>query len=263
MDAQKSTLTFYDIASGPPVHPFAPNPWKARYALNFTNTPYRTTWVPFLEVGATRKKLGVPASRKHPDGTDFLTLPILYDPTTSSSTQQEGTFVGDSLDIAIHLHNKHYTPDGGRPPLFPPNSIALHRAFNAHVDALFSINGAQIAGYYMPLDPATADASRAEFARRVGVARWEDLEIPLGSEERKTKLAAFEAALGSGLAVWFVRRDEGPFLEGKTPMYADLIIGGWLQMMRNCLPEWEELKGWHGGLFGRLHDALEEWAEVS
>lgn len=233
------------------------------YTLNFTKTPYRTTWVPLPDVAATRKKLGVPASRKHPDGTDFLTLPILYDPSTKSSTQQEGTFVGDSFDIAIHLHNKHPSPDGGRPPLFPSNTLALHRTFNAHVDALFSLNGAQLAGYYMPFDPATAEATRADMARRAGVSRWEELELPPGSEERKQKLAAFEAALGSGLAAWFVRRDEGPFLEGRTPMYADLIVGGWLQMMRNCLPEWEELRGWHEGLWGRLYDALEQWAEVS
>ncbi|KAL8749245.1 MAG: hypothetical protein Q9184_006881, partial [Pyrenodesmia sp. 2 TL-2023] len=110
------------------------------YALNFTKTPYRTTWVPLPDVAATRKKLGVPASRKHPDGTDFLTLPILYDPSTIPPTQQEGTFVGDSFDIAIHLHNKHFSSDGGRPSLFPPNTLALHRTFNAHVDALFSIN---------------------------------------------------------------------------------------------------------------------------
>ena len=242
--------------------PFATNA-SHRYALNFTKTPYRTTWIPIPDVAATRKKLGVPACRKHTDGTDFLTLPILHDPTTGSSTQQEGTFVGDSFDIAIYLHNKHSSPDGGRPPLFPPNSLALHRSFNAHVDTLFSFNGAQLAMSCMPFDPATAEASRALFARRSGVPRWEDLEIPQGSEERKKKLAAFEAALESGLAAWFVRRDEGPFLEGRTPMYADLIVGGWLQMMRNCLPEWEELRGWHGGLWGRLHDALEEWAEVS
>ena len=115
----------------------------------------------------------------------------------------------------------------------------------------------------MPLDPATAEISRAEAVRRAGVSRWEDFEIPQGSEERKKKLAAFEAALGSGLAAWFVRRDEGPFLEGRTPIYADMIVGGWLQFMRNCLPEWKELREWHGGLWGNLHDALQEWAEVS
>ena len=245
----------------PSISPFATKAIHS-YALNFTKTPFRTNWVPYPDVAATRKKLGISACRKHADGTDFLTLPILYDPSTAS-TQQEGTFVGDSFDIAVYLHNRDPSPTGGRPPLFPQNSIALHRAFNAHVDALFTLNGALLAGYYMPLDPATAEASRAEFARRAGVSRWEDLEIPPGSEERKAKLAAFEAALGAGLATWFVRPDEGPFLEGRTPMYADLIVGGWLQMMRNCLPEWEDMRKWHGGLWARLYDALEEWAATS
>lgn len=31
MDTEKSIVTFYDIASGPPIQPFAPNPWKTRY----------------------------------------------------------------------------------------------------------------------------------------------------------------------------------------------------------------------------------------
>ena len=112
----------------------------------------------------------------------------------------------------------------------------------------------------MPFDPATAETTKADMARRVGVARWEDLEIP--QDVRRKMLTAFEAALGSDLAAWFVHRDEGPFLEGRTPMYADLILGGWLQMMRTCLPEWEELRAWHGDLWGKLFDALEEWAEV-
>ena len=115
----------------------------------------------------------------------------------------------------------------------------------------------------MPLDPATAEKTRADMAQRVGVSRWEDLEIPPGSDERRKKLGAFEAALGSDLAAWFVHRNEGPFLEGRTPMYADFIVGGWLQWLRTCLPEWEELSAWHEGLWGRLFNALEEWAEVS
>ncbi|KAM0799761.1 hypothetical protein BDR22DRAFT_806841 [Usnea florida] len=257
-------MTFYDIASGPPLRPFAPNPWKARYALNFTNTPYRTSWTPLPDVPTLRTKLGVRACRKHADGTDFLTLPILYDPpasSSSSSSEQEGTFIGDSFDIAVYLHNKHTSsPSGGTPVLFPPNTLALHRAFNAHVDKLFSTHGVPLAMHYMPLDPASAEHSRTEFARRAGVPRWGDLELRRGSEERREKVRAFERALGEGLAVWFVRRDEGPFLEGGRAMYADMVVGGWLKMMSECLPEWGEVRGWEGGLWGRLYDGLEEWA---
>ena len=55
---------------------------------------------------------------------------------------------------------------------------------------------------------------------------------------------------------------EGPFLEGKTPMYADLIVGGWLAMMKETLPEWDTLQKWHGGLWGDLHKALEKYAQI-
>ncbi|KAL8966485.1 MAG: hypothetical protein Q9183_003355 [Haloplaca sp. 2 TL-2023] len=260
MADQQSTVIFYDIASGPPVRPFAPNPWKTRYALNFTKTPYTTTWVPLPDVAKQRQNLGIPACRKYADGSDFFTLPILRDPAAEQEAGDGGTLIGDSFDIAVHLHDRQ-AKLGNRSPLFPSNTMALHRAFNAHVDALFTNNGVILAGYYMPLDPATADETRARMAKLAGAARWEDLEIK--GEQRKAMLAAFEAALGSGLATWFTRRHEGPFLEGKVPMYADLIVGGWLQMMRNCLPEWEELRGWHGGLWGRLHEALEGWAQAT
>lgn len=246
-----------------------------RYALNYTKTPYRTTWVPLPDVAATRKKLGVPACRKYPDGTDFLTLPVLYDPATPSSSssttqqqQEEGTFIGDSFDIALHLHNKQQlslpnSSSSSHPPLFPANTIALHRAFTAHIDTLFTLNGVLLAGYYTPFDPATASISKTDFARRAGVAKWEDLEIPPGSEQRMEMLRKFEEALEEGLARWFVKRDEGPWLEGgEGPMWADFVVGGWLMMMKECLPEWEELRGWSGGVWGRLHDALGEWRVV-
>ena len=74
-------------------------------------------------------------------------------------------------------------------------------------------------------------------------------------------LASLEAALG-GLAKLYVRRDEGPFLEGKTLMYADLIVGGWLAMMKVTLPEWDILQKWHNGLWGDLHKALEKYAQI-
>ncbi|KAJ7812985.1 hypothetical protein B0H14DRAFT_2523175 [Mycena olivaceomarginata] len=37
-----ATLVFYDIATHPQHTPYAPNPCKTRYALNFTKAPYRT-----------------------------------------------------------------------------------------------------------------------------------------------------------------------------------------------------------------------------
>ena len=74
---------------------------------------------------------------------------------------------------------------------------------------------------------------------------------------------AFKDMLGD-LAQLFLRDKTGPFLLGQKATYADLIVGGWLRMSRVTLPasEWEELKGWHGGVFGQFHDALDKYAEV-
>ncbi|KAK3299515.1 glutathione S-transferase-like protein [Chaetomium fimeti] len=200
-------ITFYDIGSGPSSKPFAPNPWKARYALNFSRAPFTTVFVPLPDVAKTRASLNLPPVRKHLDGSDFPTLPIIHDHSTS-------TLVGDSFDIALHLHAHHPST----PPLFPPNTVALHRAFNAHADALFTEHGVPLAGYWLPFDPATAEASRREMMARFGLKSWEDLKLE--GEARAAKMKGFEEALG-GLAAWFVKRDEGPFLEGATP-----ILGG-------------------------------------
>ena len=228
------------------------------YALNFTNTPYSTTWVPLPDVAKQRQKLGIPACRKYADGSDFFTLPILCDPATATGQEgSDGTLIGDSFDIAVHCTKAALSPQS---PFFVlPEYPCAPPCLQCSRRCAFTNNSVVLAGYYMPLDPATADETRARMASLAGAARWEDLEIC--GEQRKMMLAAFEVALGSGLAVWFTRRDEGPFLEGRTPMYADLIVGGRLQMMRNCLPEWEEMRGWHGGLWGKLHDALEQWAQ--
>ncbi|KAF8941926.1 hypothetical protein BGZ47_007039, partial [Haplosporangium gracile] len=96
--AHSTGLVFYDVAMRPPFTTTccAANPWKSRYALNFKKVPYSTSWVQLPDITKVRRALGVPASRKFADGTDFYTLPMLSDPT-------HGAIVGDSFDIAIYL----------------------------------------------------------------------------------------------------------------------------------------------------------------
>ncbi|EAW09398.1 uncharacterized protein ACLA_036010 [Aspergillus clavatus NRRL 1] len=272
-----SPIVFYDIAMRPPIEKTccSPNPWKTRLALKFKNRPYHTTWVPLPEVANVRRSLNIPACRQFADGTDFFTLPIISDQATDA-------LVGDSFDIAVYLQQTY--PDAGAGDLFPPQPHPLdfthnlslliplsdprpsHAAFpdyarfNAHVDAAFTAH-VQLTVARFPFDPATAAASKAEFVRRAGASRWED--FALEGEARDSVKASFREALG-GLAALFRRDPAGPFLLGARASYADLIVGAWLRMMRATLPEgeWAELTGWHDGVFGRLHEALEVYAEV-
>lgn len=268
-------IVFYDIAMRPPVEKTccSPNPWKTRLALNFKGLRYTTSWVPLPDVAKVRGSLKVPPCRKFADGTDFFTLPIIEDPTTDS-------LVGDSFDIAVYLQNTY--PNSGAGDLFPPQTLdyvlthdlALlvplsecresafpeYAKFNMNVDAAFTAH-VQLTVQDFPFDPATAEISKAEFVRRAGVKCWED--FALVGEEREKMKDSFRNTLG-GLAKLFLRNADGPFLLGTRASYADLIVGGWLRMMRATLPEseWEEVRSWHGGLFGQLHDALEVYAAV-
>ncbi|PLB37949.1 uncharacterized protein BDW47DRAFT_131798 [Aspergillus candidus] len=279
-------LTFYDIAFKPPVESTtcAPNPWKSRYALNFKSIPYKTVWVPLPQIATVRRSLNVPASRSFADGKDFHTLPVLTDASIKDCPP-----IGDSFDIAIHLQT-HY-PDAGPsdntahnnlfpadtplnytytvgPQVFAPLSkrsesdpvLAAYARFNTSVDAAFSAH-VQLAVHGMPLDPATAEETKAEFLRRAGMDDWEALGVK--GEARRAVIDSLRGAL-EGLAGLWEGNGGGPFVRGEEACYADFVVGGWLRMFGGMLPrdEWEEVKGWFGGVFGRLDGALGRFGEV-
>lgn len=270
-----NTITLYDIAQRPPVEESccAPNPWKSRFALNFKGVPYSTSWVEMPDISKVRRSLDEPASRKFADGTDFYTLPIIKDAATGST-------VGDSFDIAVYLQRKY--PNAGAGDLFPTQNLdyvftqnaafvvplsergqgdfAEYARFNSNVDAAFTTH-TQLMVEGMPFDPATAELTKAEFGRRAGVNSWDD--FALTADAREKLKGSFRDTLGD-LAKLFLENTEGPFLLGRRASYADFIVGAWLRMAQRTLPamEWEELRAWHGGVFGRLHDALDIYAEV-
>lgn len=213
-----------------------------RYALNFKGIYYQTEWVELTEVESVRKKLGAEPVRAHRDGSSFYTLPVIKDHST-------GEIVGDSFQIALYLE-KTYT---NAPPLFPGSTFGLYAAFNAQVDATFNPFVILMA-HGIPFNPETAETSKATFCWRAGRADWDELTVR--GEERAQKLEGLKAALGE-LAKFYSYGD-GPFMQGENASYADCIVGGWLAFMKVTLKEWEEVKTWHDGLWGKLHLALEE-----
>lgn len=271
--AKSDGLVLYDVASIAPYedNACAPNPWKARYALNFKGVAYSTQWVRMLEITKVRRALGVPAGRKFADGTDFYTLPILTDPETGSA-------VGDSFDIAVYLQDKF--PNAGASELFPSQKLdyvcpglgeslvplserddgddvhADYARFNTNVDMAFSLH-AQLMAHGMRWDPEVDGAIKAEFARRAGLGSWDAFQIQAEARE-KLKVSLREAL--RDLAAMLQRDAAGPFMLGSQASYADIIVGSWLRMLSKTLPEgeWEEVQTWHDGVFGKLHAALQE-----
>ncbi|RDW64394.1 glutathione S-transferase family protein [Aspergillus mulundensis] len=274
------TLTVYDILMRQPVQQNAcsPNPTKARLTLNFKSIPYKTTWVDLPDVASTRKSLDIPAGRKFADGSEFYTLPVLVDSATGSK-------IGDSFDIAVYMHETYPSaggtlfPEGADVKLdFRTSNTAMlvplsdlsetarqekyvrYAEFNTHVDAAFTAHTIlNVMG--IPFNPDTEEVSKAEFCRRAGMPSFEAFDVT--GEARKGIMASFKETLGD-LARVFGRDTSGPFILGSEPCYADFIVGGWLRMFSVCLPgeEWEEVRGWHGGVFGALFDGLRGFYEI-
>lgn len=191
-------LEFYDVSMAPPVQETCSsvNPWKTRYALNFKAVPHVDKFVQLPDIKETRAKFGIPVCRHFADGSEFATLPIVIDPNTGSK-------LGDSYDIALHLHDNY--PSGGN--LFPEQELPFHSdasgilvplsegnfsrfpayaAFNKSVDALFTNHvGLMVVG--LKWDPISKDATVAEFIRRTGGAlkTWEEFDI---SDETRKQL---------------------------------------------------------------------------
>ncbi|KAH7088859.1 hypothetical protein FB567DRAFT_547709 [Paraphoma chrysanthemicola] len=265
-------LVLYDISSPLQPRSYAPNPSKARLALSFKRVSFTTKWVDILDISNVRKELNCQATRKLDDGSDFYTLPML-----KAST---GEIIGDSFDIANYLEDT-FPNSGGC--LFPkdttgtgldyksPNRDTMFFAplslnegkkneayanFNTHIDATFSAN-MLLFGYFLPFNPSTAEAAKALMSKRAHMNSWEDIHIQ--GDARVPLMADFKEKLSS-LAQLFTINDSGPFLEGKDANYADMIVGGWLNMLSTIMPkdEWEEFRTWYGGALARLHDALQE-----
>jgi len=266
-------LIFYDISSPIAPRSYAPNPSKARLALSFKSVSFKTTWVDIVDISDIRQRLDCPAARKFDDGSDYYTLPMLQDPAL-------GRVVGDSFDIANYLEDMF--PDSGG-CLFPSNSTRTgldyespskdtaffapltsnqgsknqaYARFNMHIDATFSAHVVLVA-QYLPFNPSTAEAAKALFVKRAHLSSWDDLSLQ--GEAREQLKAAFKLALTS-LAQMFMVHETGPYLEGIQANYADLIVGGWLNMLSATMPveEWKDFRTWHSGVFARLHDDLQE-----
>ncbi|KIW04588.1 hypothetical protein, variant 2 [Verruconis gallopava] len=135
------------------------------------------------------------------------------------------------------------------------------RAWNTKCDAVFS--GASntfgsiglMYAHGLPFNPETAEQSKSNFVAKVpGMTCWDDFDLK--GEARTATLEGFQQDMKE-LGSYFRKRDEGPYLEGKIPTYADLILGGWLKLLSVALPEWDQVATWDDGLWGMLHDTLQ------
>ncbi len=159
----------------------APNPSKAHLMLSFKGVPFKMTSINILDIPDVCKGLSCPATCKFDNGSNFYTLPMMWDPAL-------GTVIGDSFDITNYLEDMFL--DLGS-CLFPPDSTCTglnykspskdtpfyvpltsnqgskneaYAWFNMHIDATFTAHMV-LFGQYLPFNLSTAKAIWALFVK--------------------------------------------------------------------------------------------------
>lgn len=229
---------------------------RVRISLNIKGIPYKTVWVEYPDIEALCKKIGATAVEKKPDGSPLYTLPVIYDPNTTS-------VVVDSTAIARYL-DKTY-PD--TPTLIPPEADALIAAFQ---DAFWSLwPGTGLASIIIPpvwgiLREKSQPYFRQTREQRLG-GKLEELAPP-GSEKRAEYWGKIQETLHKVTTQWLEAdgKDRLFFMGEKVGItYADIFVAGFLLWFKgaygNDSQEWKDILTWDGGRWARFLAAFEKY----
>lgn len=213
-----------------------------------------TEWVEFPDIEPVCKRLGIPPTAKNIDGSPFYTLPAIHDPST-------GVYMSDSLSIVEYLEKTY--PD--TPSLFPHNTLGLQVAFT---EAWRSNMGA-FWNFIIPVEGFMLNPGSVEYFRRTReVTYGKALEevVPKGDAAvaEWTKVRDAWAKVDE----WYAKsNDQGPFLLGETPSFADIFIVSVLTWMKVIWREesqlWKDVASWNNGRWKNLLEEFEQYAVVS
>ncbi|KAJ3557148.1 hypothetical protein NP233_g11820 [Leucocoprinus birnbaumii] len=247
-------ITLYDLAAGGSIKCWSPNPWKARYILNYKKLPYRTIYVDFENVNTVIKEAGFASSRPNPDGTPAYTVPSIIDDAT-------GALVTDSYSIAEYL-DKQY-PD--TPKAFPPGTEALQAAFYAQW------NTRARECFQLPIIVTsvprilTKESSLEYFYRTRSLWFGKPLDQIRPQGEDFEKLWKQAVAFFDELDSWYAK-SSGQFLTGKNPSFADFTVAGTVKALKIVRGEdsedWQRFSALNNGRWAKLEQALEKYASV-
>ncbi|KAF9554352.1 hypothetical protein CPC08DRAFT_744513 [Agrocybe pediades] len=251
------SIILYDSPTTIPGKALSPNMRKTRYCLSYKSLPYKTHWIEYVNIQSECKKIGIPPTAKNGDGSDFYTLPAIYDPHT-------GKYIADSFEIAVYL-DKTY-PDAL--PIFPggyQTTAGLQHAFE-HGIFFPAIDKHRSFAFYetfLVQNEISKPYFRDSFEKRLGV-KLEDL-APKG-ELAVQQWKKFEEAFGTVAAVYAKTDAAGPYLMGDRISWGDIVVCSFLIWWRRLWGEesqqWKDISSWQGGRWGRLLSSLDKYSEI-
>lgn len=151
------------------------------------------------------------------------------------------------------------------PRLIPEGTTALQAVFVdtffAKVRPLYYYTNLRA---YKQLNPVSQEHWRRTREATFGV-KLEEI-APEGSEKAKQLWGEFLAGLTAMDAFMSAGREEGPFVMGEKPTFADVLVASVLAWAKRILgedsKEWKEILEADGGIWARYVDAFAKWEKV-
>ena len=248
--AINTKITLYDIPTTLPNKlPVSPFTTLVRYALNYKQLSFSTSWTDFANVKADALAAGAKPTSVLPDGTPRYTVPFIVDSTSGTPI-----VVSDSLAIVQYLDTTY--PDPAHQLLEPsPRNLAVHSLGKI---ALETCVGPLVVPMMLPriVEILTSEESKAILRGRLPPGFQ---EVKVDSAEGKAIVDASKEKL-EGIAKTF---GEQKWFGGDKPAYVDFALLGYLHLIRHVNEDvWKALKEVDGGRFEKMVEAGAEWAKL-
>ncbi|KAL4789724.1 putative glutathione S-transferase [Aspergillus venezuelensis] len=250
--AEKTPVHFFDLLSEVPGKSWSPNTFKTRMVLNYKSIPYTESYISYPDIAPLLRSLSVPPG----DGHVEYTLPAIIHPSVTSNPN--GALM-DSLDIALHLDEQ--CPEK---TLFPSGDASYALAIAVEkimYDVSFTGVTLIMTAITDKLDPRGrefyTETRTVRFGKPLSEVRPTDEgEIREIVERMKRTIKPIVKMLkGKG-------EKRGPFFEGETPGYADLVLTSflaWYWVVEQGV--WRELLDLGDGELKALWNACFPWVE--
>ncbi|KAK2787616.1 hypothetical protein FQN51_003111 [Onygenales sp. PD_10] len=259
MTDPSTPVHFFDLTSSlpPPRTSWSPFTLRTRLALNLKRIPYTQSYTSYPDIQPLLQSLSVPPL----PGRIPYSLPAIHHPASLSTLNPSNATINDSGPIALHLERAFPSPQ--YPALFPS---AASYPLAVAVDRIITILIAHTRRILMAKVPAILDERGAEFFRRTRAGLFGcpvEEYVFKGREELEGGWRELEGEVE--VLVRMLRGEggnEGPFFEGATAGYADLMVVaflGWYERVDR--KDWERIVAVGDGGLGRLWEACLPWVE--
>ncbi|GJJ16161.1 hypothetical protein Clacol_010441 [Clathrus columnatus] len=245
------SIVLYDVAGK--IKPWNILTIRTRMVLEYKKIPYRIVWLEYPEIKPTMISIGAkPGGIDPTDGSPWYTVPVILD-EINVGPDGKPVPIADSWSIVEYLDEKF--PDR---PLLPKGSKGLQGLFH---QSFMEIGVLGIVSLTLPRFYENLNEASQPYFRTTREAYFKkpitEMCPPKGSAEWDETWKSLEKSLDE-LAAALDKNGplaDHPYVMGDVFSYSDITAVSSLYILSIFYPtEWETIRGWNGGRWGRLLD---------